>query len=341
MRRYHYVDLLRGFAAIAVLICHYRWFFARQPGEWRTDAPLPAYSALWPVYEHGGLAVQIFWVLSGFVFAAAYGRFGRALSIGEFWIHRVARLYPLHLLTLCLIAALQVVSWQLYGQWQVYPNNDLPHFALQLLFASNWFTMEQSFNAPIWSVSIEVLIYFLFLLYMKRAGLNLWVALALAAVSAVVERLTFSMIAMCSALFFTGVVIFILQDRLARLWLGAIGILLTLLAFKITGMEGVLMYLLSPCLLLMFVALDRSARALPHQLRWIGLSTYSIYLLHMPVLISFRLLGILPPLWLFAGIVIGLSVPSYRWIEAPAQDYIRNLRFRTRAPAHAGADARS
>ena len=35
-------------------------------------------------------------------------------------------------------------------------------FAAHLIMASNWLSSEHTFNAPIWSVSIEVLVYFLF-----------------------------------------------------------------------------------------------------------------------------------------------------------------------------------
>ena len=38
--------------------------------------------------------------------------------------------------------------------------------------------VERSFNSPI-SVSIEVLIYFVFLVYLKRFGVNLWVAISI------------------------------------------------------------------------------------------------------------------------------------------------------------------
>lgn len=56
VRRFHFVDLLRGFAAISVLICHYRWSYARYPRDWRDD-PLPADWQLWPVDGYGGIAL--------------------------------------------------------------------------------------------------------------------------------------------------------------------------------------------------------------------------------------------------------------------------------------------
>lgn len=49
------------------------------------------------------------------------------------------------------------------GSYFVYPNNDIKHFLLNLFFASSWsFESGHSFNGPIWSVSVEVLLHALF-----------------------------------------------------------------------------------------------------------------------------------------------------------------------------------
>lgn len=332
MRRLHYVDLLRGLAAMVVLICHYRWFFARFPGDWRTDVALPGYRVLWPIYDHGELAVPLFWVLSGFVFAMAYGRYGKGLSVLEFWWRRFSRLYPLHFATLLLVAALQAASWRTTGQWQVYGNNDVPHFIQHLFLASNWFTMESSFNGPIWSVSIEEVIYFVFLLYLKKLGLSLW-SLALAFAFFILERLTFNPVALCGALFFTGVSIAILPKPPVRVvLLGFVG--LAALTLFVPS-HALLIYAGTPLILWLFIGFDDSFR-LPVQLRWIGAITYSVYLLHMPVLIALRMTVGAVPLPLFAVLVISVAVPTFYLFEMPAQRWIRSRSIR----APAGGKAR-
>ena len=318
-RRYDFVDLLRGIAAMTVLVCHYRWFFARHPSDWRTDISLPGYSMLWPIYDHGEVAVFLFWILSGFVFAVAYGRFGKDLSVREFAIHRVARLYPLHLATLFFMAALQAISMASLGQFTIYPNNDVPHFLQHLAFASNWFTMESSFNAPIWSVSIEVLIYGLFLIYLKRTGLSFWPAIAIGLAAFVIERLTHNRLALCAALFFGGV---LLQRFRFGLGLSMVGFATAIAVTALTGSQGAFIYLGTPTLLAVFIALDDKYR-LPEQLRWIGLSTYSIYLLHMPILVAIKLAIGPIPLWLFIAIVLVAAILTFHFFERPAQDHIR------------------
>ena len=330
MKRYAYVDLLRGFAALAVLICHYRWFYARHPGDWR-DVPLPADDYLWPIYGYGGMAVQLFWILSGFVFAVAYGQYGKGLSVREFWLRRFSRLYPLHFATLLIVAALQAVSMVVFGTWQIYGNNDVQHFILQLFLASNWFSLDWSFNGPIWSVSIEELVYIGFLIYLKAGGLSLRNASIVAVVSLVLAGLTQNLVVQCSALFFAGVAIAIVMPRFSwRMPVAIIAcatvlglyVLLALADFE-PWIPTLLIYLGTPSLLLLFISLDYRFE-LPRQFHWIGASTYAIYLLHMPVLILLRMTVGIVPLWAFAGIVIALAVPTYYWFEAPMQRWIRS-----------------
>jgi len=84
--RQHYLtlDALRGVAAVAVMIYHLQ------------------HAA---VMGHGYLAVDFFFILSGFVIAKAYERkLLSTMGFGQFAIVRIARLYPL-LITATLVAA--------------------------------------------------------------------------------------------------------------------------------------------------------------------------------------------------------------------------------------------
>lgn len=344
-RRFAYVDLIRGISALVVLVFHYRWFFARDVHDWRSDAALPLYDGLWPVYDHGGMAVKMFWILSGFVFAMAYGHQGKAIDQRSFWIHRFARLYPLHFATLCLVAALQAISVELNGGWIVEGNNDVPHFILQLFLASNWFTMEGSFNSPIWSVSAEVLVYLMFATFLRTVGLNLRWAIALSLTGLAIRIAFANPVSLCMALFFAGVAIAIvapiLQQRfagrlvpLAALALGgaiAIGVAANAAGYP-DAVPEMMIYLGTPAVLLLFVALDYNRPPLSPRLDWIGAITYSVYLLHIPILIALRLAfrealtPLLPsPLMLaaYVALVVAASLATYRWFELPAQRLIR------------------
>lgn len=79
--RYEVLDGLRGVAALAVVALHVLDTFFPDP---RTK-PLP----------HAGLAVDFFYMLSGFVVAHAYDARWPALSLGRFVRLRLTRLHPL------------------------------------------------------------------------------------------------------------------------------------------------------------------------------------------------------------------------------------------------------
>ena len=53
-----------------------------------------------------------------------------------------------------------VYSLNKFGNYQINSINDTYHFILNFFFISGWgFEKSYSFNGPIWSVSIELIIY--------------------------------------------------------------------------------------------------------------------------------------------------------------------------------------
>ena len=172
--RYTALDVLRGFAALSVVFSHWPHFYfspARKIGVW-SDADLPLYFIFWPLYRYGQFAVELFFLLSGVIFFYLYADavHARKMSVGRFTILRFSRLYPLHVVTLLVVVALQFLYYQHYGVYFVYLTNELKQFVTHLFLASNWSIYSRySFNGPIWSVSIEVLLYAIFFL-MCRTG---------------------------------------------------------------------------------------------------------------------------------------------------------------------------
>ena len=108
---FYWVDFLRGFAALSVLIWHYQHLYSTAPGivELADKSTQPFYDILWLFYNYGRHAVYLFWVISGFVFSTVYIKKERTTA-KDFFIHRFARLYPLHFLTLIVVAVLQALS---------------------------------------------------------------------------------------------------------------------------------------------------------------------------------------------------------------------------------------
>jgi peptidoglycan/LPS O-acetylase OafA/YrhL len=166
---------------VAVLFWHYQHFFV-PPVEYgfhvRRSAVVPLYHALAWLYDYGHTAVQYFWAVSGFVFAHVY--LADTQGRGRFWLARVARLWPLHLLTLMLVAVLQAAYAGLNGTDFIYHQNNLKHFLLSLPLMQYWGWQDnQSFNGPSWSLSTEMLAYAVFWLTLpalRRAPLALGAA---------------------------------------------------------------------------------------------------------------------------------------------------------------------
>ena len=100
-RRYITLDAMRGVAALFVAALHFSEIY-------RPGAPLPQFSHL---------AVDIFFLLSGFVLSLSYGeKLARGMTPREFLIRRLVRLFPLYLLGTVL--SLVVASWE-FSQGQL------------------------------------------------------------------------------------------------------------------------------------------------------------------------------------------------------------------------------
>lgn len=115
--RYELLDGLRGVAAFLVILYHFGEGFATSPVD--------------QMMNHGYLAVDFFFVLSGFVIGYAYdGRWSRRMTAGRFMLRRVIRLHPMVVLSVMLGA----VAYLLQGsvRWDGTPV-PLPHLLLALL----------------------------------------------------------------------------------------------------------------------------------------------------------------------------------------------------------------
>lgn len=176
------LDIARSVAAITVVLWHWQHFqfsgYSPRADFDRTVQPL--YPLLFPFYEGGWLAVDFFFMLSGYIFFWKYrvSVFNGSVGAGQFFVLRFSRLYPLHFLTLILVAALQIIYFQIHGAFFVFQFNDLYHFVLQLFLASQWGLQRgASFNDPVWSLSVEVLLYAMFFIVAKYSA-SRWALLA-------------------------------------------------------------------------------------------------------------------------------------------------------------------
>ena len=161
------LDALRGLAALGVsLFAHFAHF-----GGDKAKYPFNSLLAFHWVYKNAWLFVDLFFLLAGVVLTYRYLETigSHALDGQKFFILRISRLYPLHVATLLVCAAVQWTCRARHQPTLIYPNNnDLYHFSLQLFYLHTFFEYGWSFNEPSWSVSGEVLVYVLFFLYARR-----------------------------------------------------------------------------------------------------------------------------------------------------------------------------
>ncbi len=112
--RLYLLDVARGLASLAVVAYHWQHFFMLHGRHApRKAALLPL---LRPLYACGGeIAVSFFFSLSGFVFFWLFRERieSRTCTAWDFAALRIARLYPLHLLTLITVASLQLLHFNL------------------------------------------------------------------------------------------------------------------------------------------------------------------------------------------------------------------------------------
>ncbi|MFC5342461.1 acyltransferase family protein [Brevundimonas staleyi] len=173
--RFAALDGWRGLAAVMVALFHL------SAAGWFHDIP---------AVRHGGVAVPLFFVLSGFVIHHAYGDRLKDVAAGwRFVVRRFGRLYPLHLFTLGLLVGLEGVKLVLTGagagagQAAFSRTNDLPSLAVHLALAQAVVPSgDYSWNIPSWSIGAEWAACLVFAGLMLVAGLRGRAATVVAAV---------------------------------------------------------------------------------------------------------------------------------------------------------------
>jgi peptidoglycan/LPS O-acetylase OafA/YrhL len=173
---YEILDGLRGVAAVMVVAFH---IFEVNSAS-RFDQ----------VINHGYLAVDFFFVLSGFVIGYAYDdRWGK-MTVGQFFKRRLIRLHPMVVAGMIIGAALFY-----FGDSSVFPHiHEVPAGRMLLIMLlgmlmipappsmdiRGWQEMY-TLNAPCWSLFLEYIanmLYALFIRRFSRAALSILVVLA-------------------------------------------------------------------------------------------------------------------------------------------------------------------
>lgn len=345
------LELLRFAASVAVLLWHYQHFsYVGAVARDFVREKQPFYSVLRVFYEHGLFGVQVFWCISGFIFTWKYGEevANGSISGSRFFVLRFSRLYPLHFATLIFVAVAQAYYVKHHGFAFVYQPNDSKHFVLQLFMASGWgFESGESFNGPIWSVSVEVLVYFCFFLAIRVATASAWLnvlivgaglgAMYLGLVSPVLDALTF---------FYLGGLVahsFLRRRPINTSWLLltiALSIVVLLpsrvpenLMSPTSFSAHLFLAVWTPALLFVALSIKVSNDTLQRMFAEAGNLTYAAYLIHFPLQLTLANLfavrnatiPVYSPAFLLAYAALTLTVAYfvYSRFEVPCQRVIR------------------
>lgn len=162
------LDALTGsrfLAAFWVVSYHFatEFRFVSLPGKPTPPAHLPF--GLDPFITQGHLAVDFFFLLSGFILAYTYVSPEGGLRGGrrEFWVARIARIYPVYLLGLVL-ATPEYLGEE--HNWRIVGVSAFAH----LFMIHAWLPFTLHWNQPSWSLGVEAFFYAVFPLLLPFAG---------------------------------------------------------------------------------------------------------------------------------------------------------------------------
>lgn len=336
---------LRGLAAWWVVLYHFH------------PAGLP--SAFTQFVRQGYLAVDLFFVLSGFVIWLNYApslQVPSWSSTGKFLRARLARIWPLHAVMSALYLLVPASVLLLSAMGDPGPRFQPGYYVASLFLVHNWGWFEEiGWNVPSWSISTEWAAYLLFplvvpvLLHLRTTAARLAAILFLLGGIGLLFDATGTVslgddiprlgLARCLLEFTIGAILCQLyQDRVTgnrALLLGA-SALLTLAYGAGLAPDWAVMPAAFACLILALTT-GRNRLLGGRTLAWLGEISYSTYLAHYFIKDWTKLLLVRPgiPEWVvfsaYLGATLVASVVLYRWIEKPGQKWMKQLGQRRRS----------
>ncbi len=289
---------LRGVAA--AYVCLYHLLFGRDYTGSLVQRGL----------SKGYLAVDVFFVLSGLVMALTYkSMFEQEYSVAghaNFLLRRAGRIMPLYLFVVAATMLLYVFGHHLFGAGTL---------AANILLLQSWGLHTESIIPPAWSISTEAAAYLLFpallamTVFSTRVGswASLAVAIALVLLSTTLvtpparammhgpldvwDNATTGPLLRCLGGFLLGLLTYrAAESRRVRAVAGsdgfAVATLILLAGGIFLGVNDLLLYAFFPVLVLCLYLNQGRVAAIAGSppLRWLGVLSFGIYLIHSPTI---------------------------------------------------------
>lgn len=363
-RRLHSLDGLRGLAALVVLVHHTMLTFPTFAAPYLSGDTAEGGWAFWLTHSplhvvwEGRAAVYVFFVLSGLVLTLPLLDRGRAFSWRAYYPQRLLRLYvPVWAAVALGVVWVTVVprTADMSSLWLQHQSveAEMPRVLRDMTLLAG----AGNLVSPLWSLRWEILFSLLLpafaLIAIKFVHLR-WALLSLSVAAIALGGMTNNQHLLFMPMFMLGVVLatslpelVAFSERSPR-WIGlvvtfAVPILLVapwlarplgvpVVADLLVGVSAI------GALLAVYVAIGvpfvkrfLSTRVM----QWVGLVSFSLYLVHEPVLISSAVFFGDDNLLLAAvvGVTVSLilAVAFYRWIEVPSHKLSRTVGALARA----------
>lgn len=356
-QRYKSLDVIRGAAALSVLVTHWSgWTIADPATPILNCAVGTVASAVNIFWKGGGLhpGVIVFIVLSGFCIhlpiAARPSRVTESKFWGRFFLRRIVRLGPVYWLATAM-GVLVVVATKGEVHWGGLLLSVSWVSSLAQIFTGN--AIVHAGNFPLMTVATEVQLYFSYplLLWIRRRSLAFTVAIPLVLYATQVAMRVLSVPAehlhgtylelllyWCLGVAASEFAVKYKEKKHrvhAALSTAASSSVFFALAHgaSFPGMHVLKTPVLAAStagLLYILVTLeDVGILRVPMWMTWVGSRSYSLYAVHTPVImLTLALLGDDSVLarWTALLAVSAVTLVVYRWIEAPSQSYGARLR---------------
>ena len=327
MKRLVFLDCMRGLAVFLVMLTHF------------TEDRLPIMISVNQNYiQLGQAGVALFFLISGYIIPRSLSS---AISVKEFWIHRIFRLFPIYWISILLASTFAGLSLM-----HLPPNITTSEILLNFSMLQGFFG-AQNVIGVFWSLKFELVFYFLMtaiaLTHLLKYSVFICLSYSIGIASIAIWmhfvqgkyfayglfHIQLMLIGWVVSEAHTGT-----NSRLQTSLIVVVGVLVTVLAAFTsfygrgdTVAGGALAFtpMLSAWLfgLLTFLTAVsfRESTTWPRWLSWVGRVSYSAYLLH--VLVLFVLAPFVRDWGLFAlpmlfGVSLSLAWIGYRFIELPS-----------------------
>jgi peptidoglycan/LPS O-acetylase OafA/YrhL len=316
-----------------------------------------------PVIRRGFLGVDVFFVLSGFILTHVYRTHFQNRLEGAAWRDflrfRIARLYPVHLVSMALMGGMFLIAARAGFQPHQSQAFTLPSLLANLTLTHVWFPGVAALNTPAWSISAEWFAYLWFpavYFTLWRLGTKwIWVpACFCIAVCFLVPE--WSPLTQISAEFILGIAAYEIRLRYTtrlRSQLGsalaATGAILVIYIAPVFAVPAVMVA--SACAFMSLAGrTDILGRVLSTRLMvYGGEISYSLYMFHWVVWsVLRRSLGVFLPQVAISHVTLMIvatllsfatAIAAYHWIELPGRKFLRAPRRASVSETGLGSDA--